>query len=203
MASQNVDEYTSTESDASMSYLNEPDYDVPLIPMSAFKWVKPSTLPPAPFPNSVNRPSRPPQEKSSAKPKKPSDPKEFTLFQDIDTEEFMARISKREQERLPSNVHHEQESLVDVPAGHIRTRGKEIRGRGARLVPSAKAATKSRTVSSGPAQPRKSPRIAALNASKTRQAALAPSTGANKVAKRPQKSSHRTRRKAVPPAPGG
>lgn len=52
----NTAEASSTNSSISLSDLNQPDFDTPLIPMSDFKYVEHSTLPAKPWPEPRKKP---------------------------------------------------------------------------------------------------------------------------------------------------
>lgn len=223
MACFDAADYPSTESD-SMSYLNEADFEGPVRPMSDYKWVRPSTLPSIPWPHPTRRASRTPQKVPLAgSAALPSDSSEFTFFPE--TEEYLADKARtaaggsrptnapnadefslllRTEKHInymsrrgimpPPSTRTRQIQLNSLTDDTLPVRAEKQRGRRKGL---RRKTQPGDPISRNPVNPRRSSRIAALNATKAQQGLgpLAPLNVGNKVTKRSEEPSPRTRRK--------
>jgi hypothetical protein len=210
MATAYAAEYSSTESDSSMPYLDETTFDEPILPMTAYKWVRQSTLPSVPFPNSAPTPIRTPQKEVSTGLKKPLSSRRYSLFPGIP--DNVPCATQQTPDLLRTTGYSEDERSVDLSPA-IKPSPRTKRGKKARSHTSVKMSTQqstssysplelrrsARIASYSPLKLRRSARIAASNACKAEEGLLASSVAAA-VAKSFQRPTWQKSRKVIIPA---
>lgn len=167
------DYYSTTDSEISMSQLNEPEFDRPALPFSAYVWEQPSTLPGIPW-----DPKPPPRRKSPAISRKRDPPHGTSIFPVTTPRE--AYLDLKRHERLA------------IERARTKNRGQPMNSDPTRSPAQIESAPPD------VAQPRRSPRIAALNARKAEQLPATQLSGENRVAKKYQKPSRQRRQKTAP-----
>ena len=93
MAFVNASELSSTDSDISMSDLNHPEFDRPVLPMSEYKYVEASTLPAIPWPESRKQLQFTSESLTDTMRRRPTISNESSLFPE--TPEYLAYMQAR------------------------------------------------------------------------------------------------------------
>ena len=168
----NGDYHSTTDSEISMSQLNEAEFDRPPLPFSAYVWEQPSTLPAIPW-----DPKPPPRRKSPAISRKRDPPHGTSIFPVTTPRE--AYLDLKRHERLT------------IERDRTRNRGQPMNSDPTRSPAQIESAPPD------VAQPRRSPRIAALNVTKAEQLPAMELSGENRVAKKYQKPSRHRRQKTT------